>query len=227
MATNTNTMIDINLLPSDLAPTRLIKWSNLVIICLVALIVISLSVPLLRLMAEVQKYSELIGLKNDKIMEYRQEAERIRQLKEKVKLLNVRMSVVQELLQEKSTWSSKLVELHECIPRYGVWMTALTIEYKKNQRRPSSGAPTDVEAEVIMVYLSGVAVSVDKVSEFLASLEDSETFSDVVFESASGGPAVPGSDSSSYKTFRIGVQILVPGGEVQETVSKAGEESSV
>ncbi len=226
MATNT-TMIDINLLPSDLAPTRLIKWSNLAIICLAALIVISLSVPLWRLMAEVQKHSELIGLKNDKIMEYRQEAERIRQLKEKVKLLNVRMSVVQELLQEKSTWSSKLVELHRCIPRYGVWMTAVTIEYKKNQRRPPSGAPTGVEAEVIMVYLSGVAVSVDKVSEFLASLEDSETFSNVVFDSASGGLAVPGIDSSSYKTFRVGVQILVPGGAVQEAVSKAGKKPSI
>ncbi len=226
MATNTNTMIDINLLPSDLAPTRLIKWSNLVIICLVALIVISLSVPLWRLMAEVQKYSELIALKNDKIREYRQESERIRELKEKVKLLNVRMSVVQELLQEKSTWSGKLVELHKCIPRYGVWMTAVTIEYKKNQQRPSRGAPTDVEAEVILVYLSGVAVSVDKVSEFLASLEDSETFSNVVFDSASGGLAIPGIDSSSYKTFRIGVQILVPGGAVQETVSKAGKKSS-
>ena len=227
MATNTHTMIDINLLPSDLAPTRLVKWSNLVIICLAVLIVISVSVSLWRLMAEVQKYSELVALKNNKIREYRQEAERIRDLKEKVKLLNVRMSVVQELLQEKSTWSGKLVELHGCIPRYGVWMTALTIEYKKNQQRPSSGAPTNVATEVIMVYLSGVAVSVDKVSEFLASLEDSETFSDVVLDSASGGPNVPGSYSSSYKTFRIGVQILVPGGAVQETVSKAGEKSSV
>lgn len=227
MATNTNRMIDINLLPSEFAPIKPVRLSNLIIICLAALIAISLSVPLWRLMAEVQKYSELIALKNDKIREYRQESDRISELKGKVKLLNVRMSVVQELLQEKSTWSGKLVELHECIPRYGVWMTALTIEYKKSQRQPSSGAPTNVEAKVIMVYLSGVAVSVDKVSEFLASLEDSETFSDVVFESASGGPAVPGSDSSSYKTFRIGVQIIVPGGAVQETVSKADEKSSV
>jgi len=228
MPAKANVIIDVNLLPSDLAPTKPVKLSNLAIIILAFLIAISLFGPLWQLMAELQNYSEMIGLKNEQIKVYKKEAERIRELRNKVKLLKVRMSVVQELLQEKSTWSDRLVELYECVPRYGVWMDMLSIEYQESQRRTTPGAkPVDAEPKSIMVYISGTVTSVKKVSEFLASLEDSETFGNVIFDSVSSSRNTPGVIGDSSISFRIGVQILVPGEEVQQAMGHTGEKASI
>jgi Tfp pilus assembly protein PilN len=227
MPAKTKVMIDINLLPPDLAPKRFVKLNNVIIAFLIILISISLFGPLWKLRAEVKGYADMIEIKDQQIKEYQKEAERIHDLRSKVKLLKTRLSVVQELLQEKSTWSDKLVELYECIPNYGVWMDMLTIEYKNNQRQTPGVKTVSMSTKEIMVYISGTVTSVDKVSEFLASLEDSETFGNVVFDSVSSSQVAPGVSVPSSISFRIGVQILVPGEIMQKSTGHTGQKSSI
>ena len=202
-------MIDINLLPPEYAPKKLVSPINLAVICLFFLIGLSLILSSLKLMAAVQDYSGRCEYHNQQIRYYKPQVEDIRELRKRVKLLKTRLSLVEQLLKEKATWSDKLVELYECLPQSGIWLDSLSIDRQKATLRLSSAGAENVEAEMIMVNISGNVISVDKVRQFVANLEESDTFYNVVLDSAASTSM--GLSGGSLMQFRITVQILVPG----------------
>jgi Tfp pilus assembly protein PilN len=204
-------MIDINLLPPEYAPKKLVSIANLAMISLLFLIGLSLIMSSLKLFAAVENYSERLEYHDQQIKSYRVQAEEIRQLGTKVKLLNTRLSLVKELLQENVTWSDKLFELCQCLPRNGAWLEGVTIERDRagqrtrrvDVRTPGAEAPSVVP---LTAKITGGAVSVDKVRQFVASLEDSETFNNVVLDSVSSRSAR--SDVDSFISFEVTVEIV-------------------
>ena len=202
-------MLDINLLPPEYAPRKLVYVSNLIILGIAFFIGLSLFLSSLKLLAEARDYSERVAYHDIQIERYRQQAEDIGELRQKVKLLRSRLSLVEELLRENAMWSDKLVELTQRIPRNGVWINGLSIGRsgaRSGGRRGAAGSPG---SGPIVVNITGTVVSVDKMSQFVANLEESETYGDVVFENASSDPKKDGGES--LISFTLTVQILAPG----------------
>jgi len=199
-------MIDINLLPPEYAPKKLVSLSNLAMICLFFLIGISLILSSLRLLGSVQDYSGRVDAHNQQIKLYKIQAEEIRELGRKVKMLSARLSLVKELLQENATWSDKLFELAQCLPRDGAWLDGLTIERRRGTQRARTPNATNTEPEPILAQISGGVTSVDKVRQFVASLEDSETFGNVALDSVSSRPMMAG--VGPHIAFSITVEVL-------------------
>jgi Tfp pilus assembly protein PilN len=213
-------MIDINLLPPEYAPKKLISPLNIAIIGGSFLIIISLLIPSLHpswgLLAALQDYSYRVADHDRRINDYRRELKDIAELKKTMKLLKERMSLVKELLQEKTTWSDKLMELYDRLPKGSFWIDNLNVEREKASaqaaQRPSRGSPENVvEISKIKVSMSGGATSVDNMSKFVANLEESEIFSDVILNTAKSDSAVEG--GASVISFQIEFQILTPGGQ--------------
>ena len=201
-----NVMIDIDLLPPEYAPKKLVSLSGLAAIAILVLASLSLLLCSFKLLAELQDYSGRVEFHDQQIKHHAEQVEDIRELKKRVKLLKARLSLVKELLEEKTTWSDKLVELCQRLPQSGIWIDGFNIDRQKVQRKSGEGSPKDIETEQIMVQIVGSVVSVDKVSQFVANLEESETFGNVVFDSATSvGPAGDG-----LLSFRLTVQILPP-----------------
>ena len=206
-------MIDINLLPPEYAPKKLVSLSGLAIISVFVLISLSLLLSSFKLLAELQDYSGRVEYHDQQIRHFAQQVEDIRELKKSVKLLKARLSLVKELLEEKTAWSDKLVELCQHLPQNGIWIDGLTIDRQKVQRKPGAEKSKngDVEAEQIMIEIVGSVVSVDKVSQFVANLEESETFGNVVFDSATSSAAGPGVgpySSEGLISFRLTVEAI-------------------
>lgn len=214
-------MININLLPPEYGPKKLITLGNLVMIFICFLICLSLLLSSFKLLATVQDYSSRLDYHNDQIKHYKLQVEDVRILNQKVKMLKSRLSLLEELLQEQITWSDKLVDLAECLPQYGTWIDSLNIERQEPEARPvakaaakSQNIPEKKRPEPIVVYITGSAVSVDKVSQFVANLEESRTFSNIVFDSASTNVARAAiTDDDSLVTFKLAVEITSSGQE--------------
>jgi len=210
-------MIDINLLPPEYAPKKLINLLNITIIGASFLTIISLLIPSLHptwgLLAVLQDYSDRVAQHDQKINDYKRELKDIGELKKTMKLLKERMSLVKELLQEKTTWSDKLMELYERLPKGSVWMDSLTIEREKATAQMPSRVPSEdvVGASKINVSISGGATSVDNMSKFVANLEESEIFGNVILNTAKSDSATKG--GASVISFEITLQILTPGGQ--------------
>lgn len=212
-------MIDINLLPPEYAPKKLVSLSSLAAITIFFLVCLSLLMCSLRLLAARQEYSGRVEYHDQQIKHYMAQVQDIRELREKVKLLKARLSLVKELLEEKTTWSNKLVDLCQCLPRSGIWIDGVTVDRQRTQAgtaRSRTANPQDAGTQQVMVQISGSVVSVDKVSQFVANLEDSRTFGNVVFDSAQAkaagsssrrrGPGNTESDDSLI-SFRLTVEI--------------------
>jgi Tfp pilus assembly protein PilN len=201
------TMIDIDLLPPEYAPKKLVSLNNLAMICLFFLIGMSLVMSSLRLIGSVQHYSGEVELHDQQIERYKIQAEEIKQLGKKVKMLSARLSLVKELLQENATWSDKLFELCQCLPPEGAWLDSLNIERaSQRRRRTTTGSTSD---NPVLAEISGGVTGVDKVRQFVANLEDSETFDNVVLESVTSHEARTGVGSSI--SFKVTVEILALG----------------
>jgi len=201
-------MIEINLLPPEYGPRRLVTPSNVFGIVVFSLVCLSLIFSSLRLMTAVQDYTARIEYYDEQIKLYRQQVEDIRQLGKQVKLLEARLNVVKELLQEKSTWSDKLAELNQYLPRDGIWIDGITIEHEKKTQIPVPGAPVSTGDEPVMVDVSGETVSVDKVGQFVANLEDSRAFGNVIFDSATTD--TQRRSKNSLIAFKFSAQVLEP-----------------
>lgn len=197
-------MIDINLLPPEYGPQKLITPINMIIIFLSTLICLSLLFSSMKLMSAVQDYSTRLDSRENQVKYYRRQVEDIHELAVKVKLLRERLVVVEELLHERKTWSDKLIELSDCLPGYGAWMNTLTIERAKERTRANE-QPT---LQPIIAYVSGGCKSVDKISQFVARLETSDTFGNVMFDSATTDVV----DGDTVVTFKVAVELLGSGG---------------
>ncbi len=206
-------MIDINLLPPEYGPRKLVTLSNVFGIMIFSLVCLSLIFSSLRLMTAVQDYSARVRYYDDQIKLYRQQVEDIRQLGKQVKLLEARLNVVKELLREKSTWSDKLAELNQYLPRDGIWMDGITIEHERKVQVPTpEGTPVSTGVEPVMVNISGETISVDKVGQFVANLENSRIFGNVIFDSAKTDTQQSGKDS--FIAFKLSAQVLSPGADL-------------
>lgn len=206
-------MIDINLLPPEYGPRKLVSLSNVFGIVIFSLVCLSLSFSSLRLMTAVQDYSARVEYYDNQIKLYRQQVEDIRQLGKQVKLLEARLNVVKELLREKSTWSDKLAELNQYLPRDGIWMDGITIEHERKVQVPApEGPPVSTGVEPVMVNISGETISVDKVGQFVANLENSRIFGNVIFDSAKADAQQSGKDS--FIAFKLSAQVLAPGADL-------------
>ncbi len=205
-------MIEINLLPPEYGPRKLVTLSNIFGIVIFSLVCLSLIFSSLKLMTAVADYSARVGYYDDQIKLYRQQVEDIRQLGKQVKLLEARLNVVKELLREKSTWSDKLAELNQYLPRDGIWMDGITIEHQRNLQVPAPEGPINTGFEPVMVNISGETVSVDKVGQFVANLEDSRIFGNVIFDSAKTDTQQSGKDS--FIAFKLSAQVLAPGSDL-------------
>lgn len=206
-------MIDINLLPPEYGPRKLVTLSNVFGIVIFSLVCLSLIFSSLRLMTAVQDYSARIEYYDDQIKLYRQQVEDIRQLGKQVKLLEARLHVVKELLREKSTWSDKLAELNQYLPRDGIWMDGITIEHEKKAQVPvPEGPPVSTGVEPVMVNISGETVSVDRVGQFVANLENSRIFGNVIFDSAKTDTQQGNKDS--FIAFKLSAQVRAAGADL-------------
>lgn len=198
-------MLDINLLPPEYAPKKVIKLVNLIIISLSFLICLSLLMSSLKIMAIAQDYSARVDYHESQIKLYRRQVEDIHELAGTVKLLKARLYLVKELLEERDPWSEKFVELSQCLPLYGAWMDSVTVE---RQKAGPSGANANLRGAVsssVMAHIAGRVTTVDKASQFIANLEDSRTFGDIVFNSAiSGKDSVVGDTIMNFK-FSVAV----------------------
>jgi len=198
-------MIDINLLPPEYGPKKAVKLINLVIISLSFLICLSLLLSSLKLLTAVQDYSVRIDYHENQIEHYKRQVEDINRLAQKVKLLKTRLSLVQGLLQEQDPWSHKLVELSQCLPSYGAWMDTITIERQDSKTSGRSGNSEIAGTEPVIAYVSAGVVSIDKITQFVANLEDSSTFGTVIFDSANVKPDVIGNDT--IMDFKLSVAV--------------------
>jgi Tfp pilus assembly protein PilN len=208
-------MININLLPPEYAPKKLVSVVNLAMIFIFFLIGLSMIWSSKLLLAQVHDYSQQVNYHNQQIELYRQQVEDIQELKDTVKRLRERLSLVKELLEENTIWSNKLMELARNLPRDGAWIDNLSIERDNRQQQRSQprgrnatqqNSSQDI-MEPVTVRVSGSVISVDTLSEFVANLEDSETFTNVVLESVGGQSS---GENELYKNFRLSVQVLVP-----------------
>jgi Tfp pilus assembly protein PilN len=143
---------------------------------------------------------------NEQIKIYKQQVQDIRELGSRVNLLKTRLSLVKELLEERTTWSDRLTELFYYLPPNGIWIEGLTINREKLKQNTVGPKPNEEEIEQIVAQISGNAVSVDRVSEFIGNLEESKTFGNIVFDSASADS--PKASNSSFMSFRFRVQVL-------------------
>lgn len=199
-------MLDINLLPPEYGPKKIVKPINLVIIFLSFLICLSLLMSSLKIMAVAQDYSARVEYHESQIKLYRRQVEDIHELAGKVKLLKARLFLVKELLQERDPWSEKFVELSQCLPLYGAWMDSVTVERQKVNASPGANANSrSAGSYSVMAHISGKVTTVDKASQFIANLEDSRTFGDIIFNSAvSGTDSVVGDTILNFK-FSVAV----------------------
>ncbi len=119
---------------------------------------------------------------------------------------------MQELLHERGAWSEKFVELSQCLPLYGAWMDSVTVERQKVNASPRANAnPRSAGSSSVMAHISGKVTTVNKASQFIASLEDSRTFGDIVFDSAvSATDSVVG---DTILNFKLSVAVPKSGGE--------------
>jgi len=198
-------MIDINLLPPEYGPKKAITPINLVIIFLSSLILLSLLLSSFRLTATVQDYSDRLKYSESQIKYHKLQAEDVRKLAERVKQLKVRLSLVEELLREQVIWSDKLVELCQCLPQHGSWIDMLTVERASSGSRAAQ--PANTTGGSITAYVAGDIVSIDKVSQFVGRLENSETFSNIIFDSAT---TLASGMADDMFTFKLSVEILTP-----------------
>lgn len=205
-------MIDIDLLPPEYGPKKAVNPMNLVIISLSFLICLSLVLSSLKLLAAVQDYSIRLDDHESQIKHYRRQVEDIHRLAKRVEQLKSRLSMVEELLQEQKPWSDKLVELSECMPLYGAWMDSITVEHQRAVSAPvAPGSPVSRPASPVVAHVSGTVVSVDKISQFVASLEDSETFGNIIFNSAISEEDTIGNNGTIIN-FKLSVEILTLSG---------------
>lgn len=226
-------MIDINLLPPEYGPKKIINPYNLAIIGILSIIAASLIFSSIRLISTVQLYSERIQYYDEQIKGYRLQVEDIHELGLKVKLLKTRLSLVQELLKEKTDLSDKIYALYQCIPSSDVWIDALNVKHQKKEEKAvakkeekqestqeekkettpndqAKGSSVEIQAQedLILFDISGVATSVDNISQFIANLEDSEIFENVVFGSTIKGVKTP--LGNELMSFSFTVQVMVP-----------------
>jgi len=203
-------MIDINLLPPEYAPKKMISLGGLAIISIFLFVSLSLLLSSFKLLAELQDYSGRVEYHDQQIKHYADQVKDIRELKKKVELLKARLSLVKELLEEKATWSDKLVELCQSLPQDGIWIDGLNIDRQEIQQKSGTEKSEGSETGYLLVEILGSVVSVDKVSQFVANLEESETFGNVVFDSATSSPAGFGADplSAGLISFRLTVEIV-------------------
>ncbi len=205
-------MIDIDLLPPEYGPKKAINPINLVIISLSFLICLSLILSSLKLLAAVQDYSIRLNDHESQIKHYRRQVEDIHRLAKRVEQLKGRLSLVEELLQEQKPWSDKLVELSQCMPLYGAWMDSITVEHQRGVSAPvAPGSPASRAAGPVVAHVSGSVVSVNKISQFVASLENSETFGNIIFNSATSEVDKIGNNDTIIN-FKLSVEILALSG---------------
>lgn len=198
-------MLDINLLPPEYGPKKVVKLVNLIIISLSFLICLSLLMSSLKIMAIAQDYSARVDYHESQIKLYRRQVEDIHELAGKVKLLKSRLYLVKELLEERDPWSEKFVELSQCLPLYGAWMDSVTVERQKVASPRANASSRSAVSSSVMAHIAGRVTTVDKASQFIANLEDSSTFGDIVFNSAiSGKDSVVGDTILNFK-FSVAV----------------------
>ena len=199
-------MLDINLLPPEYGPGKIVSPTNLIVIGLSFLICLSLLLSSLKLMTRVQDQSLRLEYHEAQIELYKREAEKIRELATRVQLLSARLNLVEELLQEKTSWSDKFVKLSQCLPQYGAWVNTLTVERSQVTRQPSVPGGPAPSAEPIIADLSGDVATIDRVRQFVGNLEDSDTFGNIIFDKVVYDRAKAGTEAPA--TFGFSVEIV-------------------
>ena len=205
-------MINIDLLPPEDRPAKLISPLNIIIMLLAAAALLSVIIPSIMLVAAVQDYAGRVAYQEQEIRLYAQQVKDMQELAKKIKLLKARLSLVKELLEERTTWSDKLAELCENLPQNGIWIDGLTFEReeitKKAPAKTAAGKAVPPKKSIrTTAYVSGTVVSVDKMSEFVANLENSRMFKNVVFDSAATTGGQSGGNAPIAFDLSLGVVI--------------------
>ena len=201
-------MLDINLLPPEYGPGKAVTPANLIVIVLSSLICLSLLLSSLRLLTTVQEHSLRLKRDEAQIKLYSRQVEDIHKLASRVQMLRSRLDLVAELLQEKASWSDKFIELSECLPQYGAWVSSLSVERQVSRQAPASGSQAMLP---IKADLLGDVASIDKVRQFVANLEDSDTFGSIIFDKVVYEPAKAGTESPV--SFGFSVEIVQSKGD--------------
>ena len=210
-------MLDIDLLPPEYGPGKIVTPSNLIVIALSFLICLSLLLSSLRLLTAVQDHSLKMEYHEAQIELYKRQVEDIHKLAERVQLLRGRLNLVEELLLEKAAWSDKFIELSQSLPQYGAWMNTLTVERPAATRQtaapgaataaaPGAATATAPKMEPLVADITGDVASIDKVRQFVGKLEDSDTFGNIIFNSVVYEPTKVGTQSPV--SFEFSVEIV-------------------
>ena len=161
-------MITINLLPKEIQKEKdlsSLKWmASTVLIALLVLLFLLWMFAGIHLQA---RKVRLGGLER-KWTELRPQVEKVNKLEERRKTLQIRVALVDNLLQNRLIWARKLSDISRLLPD-GVWLNNLRVE---KQGEPS----------VKTLIINGTAVSMkgqevlDLIGMFMARLESDEDF---------------------------------------------------
>ena len=200
-------MLDIDLLPPEYGPGKIVTPANLIVIALSSLICLSLLLSSLRLLTAVQDHSLRMEYHEAQIELYKRQVEDIRKLAQRVQLLRGRLNLVEELLLEKAAWSDKFIELSQSLPQYGAWINTLTVKRPATTRQAvAPGAAAAPKMEPLVADIAGDVASIDKVRQFVGKLEDSDTFGNIIFNSVVYEPTKVGTQSPV--SFGFSVEIV-------------------
>ncbi len=182
-------IIEINLLPPEYTPPSPYSLRNIatsVLSLLVAVLLILLALPMVNLKNEYNKeYKQLVR----NIGMYGKQKQQINELKRREVALDRRRGILMELIGQRTTLSDKLIDLYEQIPE-NLWLSDILLERKeikeptKTARAKGGKSATKQEDEseeksiqrFIQIQISGDALKIQQISEFIARLDKSPSF---------------------------------------------------
>jgi len=195
-------IIEINLLPPEYAPPSPYSFRNIAMFALSLLVAILLIPLALRMVNLKNKYNSEYKQLMQNIEMYGKEKQQVNKLKEQETILNQRRDMLLELIGQRFTWSDKLINLYEQIPE-NLWLSSISSERQeievpettskreekdksppKKEKPPatkqrgetaSQNEETSVQ-QLIRLHLSGDALKLPQISEFITRLDESPFF---------------------------------------------------
>lgn len=182
-------IIEINLLPTEYTPPSPYNLRNIATSVLSLLVAIPLILLALRMVNLKNEYNEEYKQLIENIKVYEKQEQQINELKRREAALDRRRGILMKLIGQRSTLSNKLIDLHEQIPE-NLWLSNIMLEHQeikeptKTARGKGGKSVTKQEDEseekkiqrFIQIQISGDALKIQQISEFIARLDKSPSF---------------------------------------------------
>jgi len=175
--------IEINLLPPEYVPPSPYSFRNIAIFVISLLTAIFLTVVAVRAISLKNRYDREYKQLMRSITAYGKQKQQINKLREWEAALSQRRTMLAELIGHQFTWSDKLIDLYEQIPE-NLWLSSISSERieasKTTSEKGKKGESSQGEGKngrlLILLHISGEALELQQISEFIARLDESPYF---------------------------------------------------